>query len=119
MLMQAWTSSCLHVEWEQYSDSASLPMSKRYRDELRAKLSKIDIESLNSEHRQKIERLKQMLSEDTSYSSASGTISSEFLLAVCLFTFVVGLSYFVYRWHGKIYYASNEELRRARDLKYQ
>ena len=107
-----------HAEWEQYSDSASLPMSKRYRDELREKLSKIKMDSLDADNRRKVEKLKRLLEGDTEEEYRSPLFSTSMVTGIFLL-FLLFLLYIIKIRRQKIYYASAEELRRARDLKYQ
>ena len=60
-LLNACVSADLKAEWTQFSDSASLPMSKQYRDQVRERIEKIDLNSLSSEERAKFEKLKEAL----------------------------------------------------------
>lgn len=59
----------LTAEWKQLSDSASLPMSQRYRTDLREKLSRINVNALSAEDRTRVERLLRMLGDSGDESS--------------------------------------------------
>lgn len=102
------------AEWIPASDSASLPMSKNYRDELRVRLSKIDMNSIGVEERANMERLKRALdSEEGSPGRAFPTVVPYITVGILTI-----LAYWVYTLRAQTI-PSAEEIRRARELKYQ
>jgi hypothetical protein len=57
----------LKAEWTQLSEAASLPMSKKYRDELRDKIARLDMAKLNEVEKANIRKIKRMLDEPEVY----------------------------------------------------
>lgn len=108
-------SRTMTAEWIPASDSASLPMSKKYRDDLRDRLAKIDLKSVGTKERENIERLKRLLAEPFTDSDPApvswGTIFA-IISAISL------LILFLYKKRSQII-PSAEELRRVREMKYQ
>jgi hypothetical protein len=107
----------LKAEWTQLSESASLPMSKNYRDGLRERISKIDLNSLNPAERDSIEKLKRMLGDDTGEEITSSFHTVGFVLVIA----VIAVLLFLYK-NGRLRVPkvpSPEEVRNARNLKYQ
>mmetsp|Transcript_158333 Transcript_158333/g.303847 ORF Transcript_158333/g.303847 Transcript_158333/m.303847 type:complete len:147 (-) Transcript_158333:41-481(-) len=47
----------LDLEWTSYSDRADLPMSQQWRDEMKARLAKIDTTKLSAEQKRKFKKL--------------------------------------------------------------
>eukprot|EP00039_Didymoeca_costata_P012218 m.175172 g.175172 ORF g.175172 m.175172 type:complete len:171 (+) comp15420_c0_seq2:337-849(+) len=58
------TVSSLDAQWTSYSDRASLPRSKAWRDNMKKKLLKLDMSTLAAEDRRKAQKLLKMLKED-------------------------------------------------------
>ena len=107
----------LKAEWTQLSESASLPMSKNYRDGLRERISKIDLNALNPTERESIEKLKRMLGDET----GDETTSSSHALGLMLVIGFIAVLLFLYK-NGRLRVPkvpSPEEVRNARNLKYQ
>lgn len=110
----------LKAEWTQYSDSASLPMSKQYRDQLRDRINKIDMNTLSGEERANIERLKNALREDDFYDYSD--ISSWATYPVLTAAIVVLALFFVYikkRYPAALHIPDPDEIRAARLAKYE
>lgn len=109
----------LSAEWTQYSDSASIPMSKVYRDSIRARLKAIDISALNETERQNVARLLSLLDHES--VDGQGTSSSGFLLQVTLFAVAVGVgAWYIYRrFSARIILSDDSVLRRMREEKYK
>ena len=120
LIIQFAGSRGLKAEWIQLSDSASLPMSKNYRDNLRERIGRLNVDALNSTERAAILKIKRMLGDDGDayLDEASVSIPAVFILGMV----AVGV-WLVYKYIRKLRrharQASPEDLRRARDMKYQ
>mmetsp|Transcript_54708 Transcript_54708/g.162842 ORF Transcript_54708/g.162842 Transcript_54708/m.162842 type:complete len:198 (-) Transcript_54708:47-640(-) len=79
-LSQAGGAAAIDLEWTKYSDRADLPMSRQWREEMKAKLSKVDTSSLSSEQKKKFKALWRRLNgEDEPASAFSLDTSGPFL----------------------------------------
>ena len=107
----------MRAEWTQYAESASLPMSKKYRDDLRERISRIDVEALTGEERSNMKKLLRMLSEDYSQEEVSrgGRWWVGVLPVVALATGV----YIYYLKREALTIPTADELRRAREAKFE
>ena len=67
-----WALACvagaLDASWTQYSDRASLPRSKVWRDTMRARLEGVAVEGLSPTDRRAVERLRAMLQEEEGWA---------------------------------------------------
>lgn len=54
----------LDIKWSQYSNRASLPRSKRWRDEMREKLANVDLDAVAASDRDTVRWLKGVLDDD-------------------------------------------------------
>ena len=57
------------ADWTSYSDSADLPMSEKWRSEMRDKLKKVDVDSLSPEQKERYKEMMFQLREDASAGS--------------------------------------------------
>jgi hypothetical protein len=113
----------LKAEWIQLSESASLPMSKKHRDDLREKISRLDAMKLNEADRAKIDKLKRMLEEPTDdyhdYDDLDISSIGKTLFIVLIFAVSASVVYMRGKQIPSIPGVSSEELRKARVRKYQ
>lgn len=109
-------ASALQAEWTQYSESASLPMSKKYRDQLRERLQGIDESMLPPDQQAKIARLKLLLNEEPVAETERFPQFVPFLMLVS----GGAIAYFVYlRFKNTVILTPTpDELRKSRMLKY-
>jgi len=65
-IMVAHPPGCaaLSASWQQYSGRASLPRSKKWRDQMRAQVNKIDVSTLSGAERGKVLQMREWLAED-------------------------------------------------------
>jgi hypothetical protein len=111
----------MKAEWTQYADSAALPMSKQYRDQLRERLSKIDMSSLSGEEKANIQKLKSALDQDTSRDEhgfqLALTYSHYLVIGSVLLTLALLL---VYKFRGpSLVIPDPDHIRAARLAKYE
>ena len=112
--------TALSAEWTQYSDSASLPMSKRYRDDMREKLTKIDIASLNEVDRRKVLKLRHLLTEVEDDSPEPAITKGYTYQQLFMLIFVLSIVYYVYkRLVRRVYIPDAQSIRQARESKYE
>jgi len=110
------TTKAVDMSWTQYSDSASLPMSKIKREELREKLSKLDFEMLSERDRNTAERMMRALGQgDHSDESRSSTVPVGPIVGIVVIT---ALGYMYYRRSTFVRYPDTLHLRQARAQKY-
>ena len=109
-------ASALQADWTQYSESASLPMSKKYRDQLRERLQGIDESILPPDQQAKIAKLKLLLNEEPIEEPQQMSPSPLFFMLVS----AGAIAYFVYlRFKNTLILTpSPDELRKSRISKY-
>ena len=110
------------AEWTEYSDSASLPMSKAYRDQLRERLLKLNIASLKDTDRAKVERLLKALDVDVHDQPDDGvTFASSLVQKNFLYAMIIGFAYFIFvRFRTRnITVPTSDDVRKARADKYE
>jgi hypothetical protein len=104
------------MSWTQFSDSASLPMSKNKRDELRERLERLDMSRLTPSDRNHAEKLLRVLSEEREHSDTMESVfASPYIIVVCILV-VVSILYF--RRNSTVRYPDSSQLRDARSQKY-
>ncbi len=109
-------STGLKAEWIEMSESASLPMSKKYRDDLRDRLERLDVERLSGKDRQAIENLKRLLRED----EGQPNVSYLFKVLLPMIAIVGGITWYIRnRRNPGLPGPSPDDLRFARVRKYQ
>ena len=114
--LQLCAISGMKAEWTQYSDSASLPMSKQYRDDLRARLQTIDPSSLKESDRKKVAQLLKLLDEKQDDSLEVSSYNP----IIIMFMLIIAVGYYGYKrimHHVTIPDAAS--IREMRDAKYQ
>ena len=111
----------LKAEWTQLSEAASLPMSKKYRDDLREKLARLDVGKLGETDRAKIRKIQRMLDgpEDQQEGDKIEFKSNTWLVLV-----VAGVGGIAFWWKKKnkresLPGPSQDDLRDARLKKYE
>lgn len=117
--IQSLCSFGLKAEWIQLSDSASLPMSKNYRDNLRERIDRLDMDALNSTERAAILKIRRMLGDDESYlNEPSGSVQFAIILGIVAIS-----AWLIYKYIRGLkrsdQVAAPDDLRRARNMKYQ
>ena len=113
------TCHSIHASWEEYSESASLPMSKKYREDLRDRLDKIDFSRISHDERVKVERLRSLLREDYNDTASEATLSNYVYLTGLFGVGLICSVYYLYVYSRNGVIPSSDELRRAREIKYQ
>jgi hypothetical protein len=118
-LIQSLCSFGLKAEWIQLSDSASLPMSKNYRDNLRERIDRLNMDALNSTERAAILKIRRMLGDEESYLyERSGSVQIAIILGIVSIS-----AWLIYKYFRglkrSVHMASPDDLRRARNMKYQ
>ncbi|CAK9038352.1 unnamed protein product [Durusdinium trenchii] len=86
-------ADCLEADWISYSDQADLPMSKKWREEMQAKLASIDTEKLTPEQKKKFKALWRRV------EGTSGDSGAPFSAATLVPVGAVALA--LYLWHTK------------------
>eukprot|EP00933_Yihiella_yeosuensis_P038302 TRINITY_DN3223_c0_g2_i1.p1 TRINITY_DN3223_c0_g2~~TRINITY_DN3223_c0_g2_i1.p1 ORF type:complete len:179 (+),score=34.68 TRINITY_DN3223_c0_g2_i1:46-582(+) len=81
----------LEMEWISYSDTADLPMSKQWRDDMKDKLSRVDTSKLPPEKKAKFKQLWARL-----HGEPSGSSGSPFENATPLLLLLVGIAAVAY-----------------------
>ena len=109
------------AEWIQMSESASLPMSKRYRDDLRERLAKLDFDKLNDKDRQALINLKRLLEDDfPSGEDSEGYIGDKVKSFLLLVIASIGVVWFYRRRQNPtVTGLTSDDLRKARVFKYE
>lgn len=126
LLIACVSANDLKAEWTQFSDSASLPMSKQYRDQVRERIEKIDLNSLSSEERAKIEHLKEALGgdnhdpyDDPDYVSVFHAFSFFHVAVIGALITILGLIFYSRKKSSTILIPDPEQIRAARLAKYE
>mmetsp|Transcript_19431 Transcript_19431/g.42453 ORF Transcript_19431/g.42453 Transcript_19431/m.42453 type:complete len:154 (+) Transcript_19431:39-500(+) len=86
--------SSLDLEWTSYSDRVDLPMSSQWRENMKAKLSKVDTASLTPKQKMQYKDLWRRLN---GADSSSGDVLSAIGYSVCLVVVFVIAGYI---WHA-------------------
>ncbi|CAJ1368021.1 unnamed protein product [Effrenium voratum] len=72
----AGPAGSVELEWLSYSDRADLPMSQRWREEMQAKLSKVDTSKLSPEQKRKFKELWRRVGDHPDQGDAALPVSA-------------------------------------------
>mmetsp|Transcript_81195 Transcript_81195/g.161012 ORF Transcript_81195/g.161012 Transcript_81195/m.161012 type:complete len:162 (-) Transcript_81195:78-563(-) len=106
-LLLLWTGRVLAVDvsWTSYSDRADLPMSTQWREEMKAKLAKVDTDALSPEQKKKYKVLVRKLNGESEAAPTLGLDGSTPWLLM-----LVGGGVVAYLWNTSSQAAPHQKL---------